>query len=168
MNKTLEKIVSKVAKPVLKAAIPIVLMLASYQANAQNTRGPEKWKYDHKPFVVLNEQERTLNVRKNISPYNSDISENVPYTLDVLTVKGLPNGKIFTVLYPGDLTWNKGDTIKVDYVVHKDGSRKWTDEELVSNRYVNSLLSVASDPTNAGFYDAVITELKDVKPGNGN
>lgn len=167
MNEKLEKIISKVAKPVAKVMLPLALTFGAYQgANAQ-TYGPPKNKGTTE-FIILSENERTISVDQDVSPFNSTVTQNTKYTLDVLTVKGVNTGETYILLYPGDLTWNKGDVITASYVNHKDRSRKWTNYELIRNRYLHIPSATASNENGVGFYDAVITDLRDVKPGNGN
>lgn len=165
MNETLEKILKPVKKAagqaVVKVGLPLLLTFGAYQgANAQSGR------YDLPPtkagtatFEVLSEQERDIHLDVQVNPYVAHVTEDKTYTLDVLTVKHSKSGNIFTILYPGDKTWNNGDIIRANYEVHSNRSdNTWTDWEIES-KYMRIPVASASNPTNEDIYDGIITHI---------
>jgi hypothetical protein len=129
MNKNLEKILNPVLNPIKKTAqavgkttfkygLPLLLTLASVGSVAAQQ---DKNYYDIPPTyrsagsfeIVRANDERTIHVDSDINLYVKNVSENVTYTLDVLTVKSLRNGKEYVLLNPSDDSWIKGDIINV-------------------------------------------------------
>jgi hypothetical protein len=163
MNKNLEKILSKVAKPAAKVMLPLALTFGAYQAADAQTYGPPVTIYN--PVVVVeDEQSETLNVREQVGygPYAR--YDKSTRHLDVLKVYQPSTGKHYSLLYMGDLSWNKGDTLKLKVACHNDGSQSWTDDEL-TEYYLGEDLVNATTPSRKRFHTGVITEVKDVISG---
>lgn len=158
MNKNLEKIVSKVAKPVAKVMLPLALTFGAYQAADAQTYGPPAKSYNL-IVVVEDEKSETLNVREQVGygPYAR--YDKATRHLDALKVYHPASGDHYSLLYMGDLSWNKGDTLKLKVAVHKDFSDSWTDDEL-TEYYLGEDLVNATTPSRKRFHDGVITEVR--------
>ncbi len=163
MNKNLEKIVSKVAKPVAKVMLPLALTFGAYQAADAQTYGPKVDKY-HVTVVVEDEQSETLGVDEKVTygPYGR--WEKSTRHLDVLKVYHPSSDKEYSFLYMGDLSWNKGDTLDLTVAIHKDKSKLWTDYEL-TEYYLGEDLVDATTPSRKRYHTGVITDVLDVKSG---
>ncbi|MBN1175728.1 hypothetical protein JXA48_03715 [Candidatus Woesearchaeota archaeon] len=163
MNKTLEKIISKVAKPAAKVMLPLALTFGAYQGADAQTYGPKIQKYEIN-VVVEDEQSESLGVDEKVTygPYGR--WEKSTRHLDVLKVYQPSTGEHYSLLYMGDLSWNEGDTLKLDVAVHKPFSREWSDYEL-TEYYLGEDLVNATTPSRKRFHDGVITDVLDVKSG---
>ncbi len=163
MNKNLEKIVSKVAKPVAKVMLPLALTFGAYQGADAQTYGTPAKTYEV-DVVVEDEQSETLNVREQVGygPYAR--YDKATRHLDVLKVYHPAQDAHYSLLYMGDLSWNKGDTLTLKVAVHKDFSKEWTDDEL-TEYYLGEDLVNATTPSRKRFHTGVITDVLDVKSG---
>lgn len=163
MNKNLEKIVSKVAKPVAKVMLPLALTFGAYQAADAQTYGTPVKIYEV-DVVVENEQSETLGVDEKVTygPYGR--WEKSTRHLDVLKVFHPGPDQHYSLLYMGDLSWNKGDTLTLKVAVHKDFSKEWTDDEL-TEYYLGEDLVNATTPSRKRYHTGVITDILDIKSG---
>jgi hypothetical protein len=91
--------------------------------------------------------------------------------LDVLKVYQPSTGEHYSLLYMGDLSWNKGDTLKLEIAVHKDRDSNdkswWTDDEL-TEYYLGEDLVNATTPSRKRYHTGVITDIKEIIPGKRN
>ena len=179
MNKTLDNILSKFAKPVAKIALPLVMLTAGYQGAVAQTQyktvGEQRRALDPPKLtgaitvVVEGEQSETLNVseKRNLGPYG--LYEKDTRHLDIVNVYHPSSGDHYSLIYPGDLSWNKGDTLKLEIAVHKDRDssgkrlRAWTDYELVD--YLDESLIMSTTPERKRYHTGVITDIKGIIPG---
>jgi len=151
------------AKPAAKVMLLLALTFGAYQgANAQTYGTPAK-SYTVN-VVVEDEQSETLGVEEKVTygPYGR--WEKSTRHLDVLKVYYPAFDQHISLLYMGDLSWNKGDTLKLKVAVHKDASRSWTDDEL-TEYYLGEDLVNATTPSRKRFHDGVITDVLDIKSG---